>query len=95
MYLYFSTVTCFPLQAHKARDHPTKPVWGYTCDQCNEMFPLEGDLDQHMMEKHEGKGPHKCQEEGCGAAYLVRNSLVRHMNMHHGPNSKPWFPIGT
>lgn len=60
----------------------------YTCPQCDRRFRCKIGLDTHIKREHQGIEPkHKWHCKTCGASYLHKQMLEKHMRVIHSEGS--------
>ena len=55
----------------------------YKCNQCSKAFAQPGSLTYHVRRHHSGEKPHRCDVDGCGAAFVSSGELAGHKESHH------------
>ena len=70
------------LRMHSARKHNIKLENETCCKMCNRIFPVEGQLENHV--RNHDKMTHVCQQDNCGWAFEKYKNLRCHSANKHG-----------
>ena len=53
----------------------------FACNHCNLSFEITKELDTHMVQQHDGKKTHSCNQ--CSYSNIKAANLKRHMLVHN------------
>ena len=69
------------LKKHMKNIHKTV-IEETKCSYCDEIFPTNEELEQHITSNHYGDTPYSCKL--CESRFAIRDSLSKHVKSVHG-----------